>query len=547
MICPACRLVNASEAEECFGCGMALFALTQGRVLADRYEIRRLLGQGGMGRVYEAFDRTLEERVAVKVLRPQFAREPEMARRFLLEIRLARRITHPNVCRLHEYGESDGIRYLCMELVDGVNLKDMLRAKRLSTDEAYEAALAAALGLEAVHAQGVIHRDFKTANIMLDGRGQVKVMDFGIAKEVGADTTGVSLAGHVLGTPEYMSPEHVQGGPVDFRSDLYALGCVIFEVFAGRALFQGTSPIDTLRRHLHEPVGFSNERGLLVPEPLVPVLRRALAKKPDQRYASITDLVADLRAARDGVVLPSLSAADGPLSELLEAPEVDPSSREPSESAAPARGSDRSRGGSAAWARARWLLAAGLVAAIATVAWWRGTPPSSGDSAPEGVTKPSLTTTAPPTTVLATPSLPPPSITAAPTLVRRAAVPARRVGPTPAPSREPASSAPPTLAAATRDAAMPSAPVVSTAPKPTPPPEESGVLKLIILPPSEVTIDEGSLGIVSSQDVRLSPGSHDLRVEHPDYLAYKRKVTIRAGTVTDFVLDLSEKGIRKVP
>ena len=211
MICPACRLVNASEAEECFGCGMALFALTQGRVLADRYEIRRLLGQGGMGRVYEAFDRTLEERVAVKVLRPQFAREPEMARRFLLEIRLARRITHPNVCRLHEYGESDGIRYLCMELVDGVNLKDMLRAKRLSTDEAYEVALAAALGLEAVHAQGVIHRDFKTANIMLDGRGQVKVMDFGIAKEVGADTTGVSLAGHVLGTPEYMSPEHAQG------------------------------------------------------------------------------------------------------------------------------------------------------------------------------------------------------------------------------------------------------------------------------------------------------------------------------------------------
>ena len=329
MICPACRLVNASEAEECFGCGMALFALTQGRVLADRYEIRRLLGQGGMGRVYEAFDRTLEERVAVKVLRPQFAREPEMARRFLLEIRLARRITHPNVCRLHEYGESDGIRYLCMELVDGVNLKDMLRAKRLSTDEAYEVALAAALGLEAVHAQGVIHRDFKTANIMLDGRGQVKVMDFGIAKEVGADTTGVSLAGHVLGTPEYMSPEHAQGGPVDFRSDLYALGCVIFEVFAGRALFQGTSPIDTLRRHLHEPAGFSNERGLLVPEPLVPVLRCALAKKPDQRYASITDLVADLRAARDGVVLPSLSVADGPLSELLEAPAVDPSSHEP--------------------------------------------------------------------------------------------------------------------------------------------------------------------------------------------------------------------------
>jgi serine/threonine-protein kinase len=158
MICPACNAVNQADTEECFGCGRALFALTQGRVLDGRYEIRRPIGQGGMGKVYEAYDRVLDERVAVKVLRPQFAREPDMAKRFLSEIRLARRITHPNVCRLHEYGESDGIRYLCMELVDGVNQKDVLRARRLGIEDASQgereqgaAASEALFGVRLVH------------------------------------------------------------------------------------------------------------------------------------------------------------------------------------------------------------------------------------------------------------------------------------------------------------------------------------------------------------------------------------------------------------
>jgi serine/threonine-protein kinase len=543
MICPACSLENAPEAEECFGCGKALFALTQGRVLADRYEIRRPLGQGGMGKVYEAWDRVLEDRVAVKVLRPQFAREPEMARRFLLEIRLARRITHPNVCRLHEYGESDGIRYLCMELVDGVNLKDVLRERRLCTEEAYDVALAAAEGLSAVHAQGVIHRDFKTANIMLDARGQVKVMDFGIAKEVGVDTTGVSLAGHVLGTPEYMSPEHVQGGPVDYRSDLYALGCVIFEIFAGRALFQGTSPIDTLRRHLIEPAAFSNERGLLIPEALVPVLGRALAKKPDQRHQSVTDLAADVRAARDGVALPSSPADDGPLWDLLHAPAAEPP---PTEPLAPARGP-------AAGPRARWLLAAGFVAAsaVAATAWWRSAPPSPIDPATDPVVEAAPSSTnrtlspAPPTTVEPTP-LPP-----APSTLARVAAPARRVEPTPAPSRAPdRPPAPLGPAAATQDTSVPPATIASVPDVAPPPPslaEEFGVLNLVIVPPSEVMVDGTSLGLLSRQQVRLPPGRHVLTLENPDYQPKKRTIVVVAGTVSDFVFDFADQGVRKVP
>ena len=559
MICPACQLANAPDAEDCFGCGMALFALTQGRVLAERYEIRRPLGQGGMGRVYEAFDRTLEVLVAIKVLRPQFAREPEMARRFLLEIRLARRITHPNVCRLHEYGESGGIRYLCMELVDGVNLKEVLRARRLATDRAYEIALAAAEGLEAVHAQGVIHRDFKTANIMVDGRGQVKVMDFGIAKEVGSDTTGVSLAGHVLGTPEYMSPEHAQGGPVDFRSDLYALGCVIFEVFAGRALFRGTSPIDTLRRHLHQPVDFRSARGLLVPEALVPVLTRALAKKPEDRYASVTALAEELRSARSASALHAVLGDDEPLADLLEAtPTPTPVSMTPAPEPVPPGPTRALTAGERpgdprpvpAAPRVRgWLVgvvgAAALVAIVA-LAWSRGAAPLPGDLAP-----PAMASAPPPTVITPAPALPspspePPASTLAPVLR-----PARSDDRPRMPTSTSVRPSPPPKTLVERAA------VIADAPAPTLPPpittpsstlsEEFGVISLLIVPASEVTIDGNTLGIVSSRVVRLAAGAHAVTVEHPGYLPYKRKVDVSAGTATEFILDLSEKGVPKKP
>jgi serine/threonine-protein kinase len=514
MICPACSLENSAETEECFGCGKALFALTQGRVLADRYEIRRPLGQGGMGKVYEAYDRVLDDRVAVKVLRPQFAREPEMAKRFLLEIRLARRVTHPNVCRLHEYGESEGVRYLCMELVDGVNLKDVLRARRLATDEAYDVALAAAEGLAAVHAQGIIHRDFKTANIMVDARGQVKVMDFGIAKEVGVDTTGLSLAGHVLGTPEYMSPEQAQGGTVDFRSDLYALGCVIFELFAGRALFQGTSPIDTLRRQLNEPAVFDGDGGLLVPEALVPVLARALAKRPQERHPSVTALAEDVRAARAG---------------------------RPGGDVASTSAGRRHAG-----------IASAVVVAVLAVgafAWWRHTQAP----APETIPAPSVSSAPPLTLDTPAPGAPTTSLAAEPSRPL-ATVPPRRTAPPPIEGAQDRGSPPATLLEAS--APGPSSPAerpdaaTASAPASAPPPtlsEQFGVLNLVVVPPSEVVVDGNPIGVVSSQALRLSPGRHALRVENPGYDPYVRVVTVRAGAATDFVLDLSERGVRKTP
>src|SRR5688572_31157463 len=286
MICPSCSRENEAAAEACFTCGKALHVLTQGARLAGRYEIVSPLGQGGMGRVYKAFDRVLEEHVALKVLRPEFAREPDMARRFLSEIKLARKVSHPNVCRIHEYGEDHGLRYISMELVEGVSLKEHLRAHALTNGEAFELALGVAAGLRAVHERGIIHRDFKTSNIMVDGHGRVRLLDFGIARVAGADTGTFTAAGHVMGTPEYMSPEQALGAKLDFRSDIYALGCVVFEIFSGQAVFQGETPLVTLFKHINEAPPL--EGGWApIPAPLVEPLRVALAKDPADRFETV--------------------------------------------------------------------------------------------------------------------------------------------------------------------------------------------------------------------------------------------------------------------
>src|SRR5262245_6517708 len=231
--CPACHTPNDPAAESCFTCGQALqVTLRVGSVVAGRYESKSQLGRGGMGVVYKAHDRLLDEAVAIKVLRPEVARDPEISRRFQTEIKLARKVSHRNVCRIHEYGEdASGLRYISMELLDGVDLRQVLRQQGgLPPEEAFRTALQIADGLQAIHEMGVIHRDLKTPNIMRDARGTVRLMDFGIAKEAGGEATLSGTAfGMIVGTPEYMSPEQARGEKIDFRSDIYALGVVIFE------------------------------------------------------------------------------------------------------------------------------------------------------------------------------------------------------------------------------------------------------------------------------------------------------------------------------
>ena len=298
MNCPSCQALNDEATEVCFACGKGIHALTQGALLAGRYEIRQALGTGGMGTVYLAHDQALDELVAVKVLRPHLACSSEMTSRFRSEIKLARKVGHPNVCRIYEYGV-DGLRhYISMEYIDGVDLRRLvLRRGGLPTEEAFDVAVQVSQGLQAIHDAGIIHRDLKASNIMIDGAGTVRLMDFGIAKQSGGERTA-AVTNVVLGTPEYMSPEQALGAGVDFRSDVYSLAVVIFEIFTGRVPFEGPTPAVTMFMHLKEPPPLDGKTAARLPPALLPLLRKALSKNRAQRYATARGVAAELRKAR---------------------------------------------------------------------------------------------------------------------------------------------------------------------------------------------------------------------------------------------------------
>jgi hypothetical protein len=314
MNCPSCLAGNLAGACHCFACGAtldpALDSLRDGALFASRYEITGPLGRGGMGMVYRAHDRELGEVVAIKVLRPDLAAESgRIQERFRSEIRLARRVRHKNVCSVYGDGEDRGLLYICMELVEGENLKRRTReGGGLPEAEAWDIALQVLSGLEAIHEVGIVHRDLKTANLMRDQRGVVRVMDFGIAKHNGEDDAEatVTATGTLIGTPEYMSPEQLRGGAVDFRSDLYSLAIVIHELFTGELPFRGTSAVTTIVRQLQEPPSLSPA----LPESLRPVLARALGKRPNERFATAAEMrhaVEEARRAPAGAVVASRS------------------------------------------------------------------------------------------------------------------------------------------------------------------------------------------------------------------------------------------------
>ncbi len=307
MLCPSCKADNGAGTERCASCGASLTDAAKtppGKVISGRYEILELLGAGGMGAVFKAHDRALDETIAIKVLRTSGGVTRDMDRRFRAEIKLARKISHKNVCRIHEYGEDGELRYLSMALVQGVDLKRIITQKGgLPPEEAFDVALQVAEGLQAIHDEGIAHRDLKTPNIMRDERGIVRLMDFGIAKQWTGDLTGSHTAtGMVVGTPEYMSPEQVRGEKVDGRTDIYALGIVLYEVFTGHVPFRADTPVGTLWQQLKEPPPLDGPDAARIPAPVVPILRKALAKEPDQRYASARGMADDLRRARDRVL-----------------------------------------------------------------------------------------------------------------------------------------------------------------------------------------------------------------------------------------------------
>lgn len=302
MICPSCGAPNSDDGVACSECGtptLQLPVMGPGFVLASRYEIQKILGRGGMGMVYKAHDRLLEETVAIKVLRPDVSASTEHAQRFRAEIKMARAVSHKNVCRIHEYGEDRGIRYISMAYVDGVDLKQVLHQQGpMAPGDAFDAMIRVAEALQAIHDEGIVHRDLKTPNIMLDSRGVVRLMDFGIAKQHQDDGLSMTVTGQIIGTPEYMSPEQVQAQRLDGRSDIYSLGIVVFEVFTGATPFRADTPLGTALKHLTESPPLAGPQAELLPKALVPVLRKALAKRSEDRYSSAREMAQALESAR---------------------------------------------------------------------------------------------------------------------------------------------------------------------------------------------------------------------------------------------------------
>ena len=305
MICLGCRHDNHPAAAVCFSCGKPLWMLTRGSIVGGRYEVLSVLGHGGMGVVYKAQDRILDEPIALKVLRPEIAPTDELAARFHSEIKLARRVRHRNVCAIHEYGEEGPLRYIAMEFVGGANLRELVRqGGPLAPEEAYDVALQVLDGLGAVHDLGIIHRDLKAANIMRDNQGVIRLMDFGLASVRRTGESQATMTINLSGTPEYMSPEQVRGEHGDFQSDIYALGIILFEILTGDLPFRGNCLLATMQKQLSEPPPLEGERAALIPAALVPVLRKTLAKDPHERYATTRGMATALRLVRGAAASP---------------------------------------------------------------------------------------------------------------------------------------------------------------------------------------------------------------------------------------------------
>jgi len=264
-------------------------ALLPGTVFANRYEVKELLGMGGMGVVYRAFDRELQEPVAIKTLRPEALGGDGVAlERFKQEIRLARKITHRNVVRTYDLGEIGGTYYLTMEYVEGTALKQLITARGpLPVAVTLTIGKQLCRALEVAHEQGVIHRDIKPQNIVVEPNGFLKVMDFGIARLANRPRDkGLTQEGMSIGTPDYMSPEQLSGMELDVRSDLYSTGVVLFECLTRRVPFEADTVYALIARHLEEqppdPRTFNSE----IPEALAQVILTAMAKEPADRYQS---------------------------------------------------------------------------------------------------------------------------------------------------------------------------------------------------------------------------------------------------------------------
>ena len=282
--------------------------------LGDRYDVGQVIGRGGMAEVYEGTDRRLNRRVAIKVLRPDLARDPMFQERFRREAQSAAGLNHPNIVAIYDTGEDligDGptqvsVPYIVMEFVDGVTLRHMLNnGPRILPERALEVIAGVLAALDYAHRHGIVHRDIKPANIMINTNGDSKVMDFGIARAMSDAATSVTATSAVMGTAQYLSPEQARGELVDARSDIYSSGCVLYELLTGVTPFNGDSPVAIAYQHVNEPPKPPSSLDNSIPSSLDSITLGALAKSPSNRYQTAAEMRSDVERSIAGLPIVS--------------------------------------------------------------------------------------------------------------------------------------------------------------------------------------------------------------------------------------------------
>ena len=317
--CPKCHSDNPENQKFCGECAAPLQLskdipvtetietpkeeLTTGAVFAGRYQIIEELGKGGMGRVYKAHDTRIKEKIALKLIKPEIASDKKTIERFSNELKFARKIRHKNVCQMFDLGEEKGTHFISMEYVPGEDLKSMIRMSgQLAIGTSLSIAKQICEGLSEAHKLGVVHRDLKPSNVMIDKEGNTRIMDFGIARSLKAK--GITGAGVMIGTPEYMSPEQVEGKDVDQRSDVYSLGVILYEMVTGQVPFEGDTPFIIGMKHKGEMPADPKELNTQIPEDLSRVILRCMEKDKEKRYQNAGEVHSELDRIEKGLPPP---------------------------------------------------------------------------------------------------------------------------------------------------------------------------------------------------------------------------------------------------